>query len=151
MKTLREKIFHAIRKHQPKRQIVMYPWDQIRSILILTNGEDVEKITRQLIHEKKNVDVVHVPQKQDVCWLTGRPKSIVLESLQARHYDLLIDLTQQPNITQWYMALYSKAGFKTGRHTIDNIYDLTIETPPQESPTFLFEQIVKYIQMLTKK
>ena len=103
-----------------------------------------------LLEEGKQVYEIVIPDKKDICWLTEMPKKHVREAIQARHYDLLIDLTQQSSITMQYMAMYIKAGLKTGRNIGKNIYDLSIDTPAKESPDYLYEQIVKYIQMFTR-
>ena len=151
MNKFREKIFDWCLKRQAVRQVVMYPWKDIRSIVILHEGHAVGKWVQQLQREGKLVYEIVMPDKKDICWLTEMPKTQVREAIQARYYDLLIDLTQQSSVTMQYMAMYIKAGFKTGRYIGKNIYDLSIDTPAQESPDFLYEQIVKYIQMFTQK
>ena len=150
MDSLREKIFDWCLKHQAARQVVMYPWKDIRSIVILHEGLPIDAIIQQLKQEGKQVDVLTLPNKENICWLTSMPKKEVREKVQSRHYDLLIDLTQQTSITMQYMAMYVKAGFKTGRNIGKNLYDLSIDTPAQNTPDFLFKQIVKYIQMFTQ-
>ena len=148
---IREKIFDWCLKQQSARQVVAYPWNDIRSIVILHEGHAVGNLVQQLQREGKQVYEIVMPDKNDTCWLTEMPKTQVREAIQARYYDLLIDLTQQSSVTMQYMAMYIKAGFKTGRYIGKNIYDLSIDTPAQESPDFLYEQIVKYIQMFKQK
>ena len=121
-----------------------------RSIVILHEGIEVEHIAQQLRREGKEVVVWALPEKKDICWFTAKPKKELLNSLQSRHYDLLIDLTQQTGITMQYMAMHVKAGFKTGREIGKKLYDLSISTPAQSTPDFLYQQIVKYIQMFTQ-
>ena len=150
MDCLREKIFDCCLKHQAARQVVMYPWKDIRSIVILHEGLPIDAIIQHLKQEGKQVDVLTMPNKENICWLTSMPKKEVREKVQSRHYDLLIDLTQQTSITMQYMAMYVKAGFKTGRNMGKTLYDLSIDTPAQNTPDFLFKQIVKYIQMFTQ-
>lgn len=150
MDSLREKIFDWCLKHQAARQVVMYPWKDIRSIVMLHEGLPIDAIIQQLKQEGKQVDVLTIPNKENICWLTSMPKKEVREKVQSRHYDLLIDLTQQTSITMQYMAMYVKAGFKTGRNMGKTLYDLSIDTPAQNTPDFLFKQIVKYIQMFTQ-
>ena len=147
---IREKIFDWCLKQQSARQVVAYPWNDIRSIVILHEGHAVGNLVQQLQREGKQVYEIVMPDKNDTCWLTEMPKKHVREAIQARHYDLLIDLTQQSSITMQYMAMYIKAGLKTGRNIGKNIYDLSIDTPAKESPDYLYEQIVKYIQMFTR-
>jgi hypothetical protein len=96
----------------------------------------------------KEVVFFSMPQKKDISWLTERPKKDVLELITARHYDLMIDLTQEPILTMKYMAMYVNASFKTGLHMPDSTLDMTIDTPAQETPDFLYEQIKRYLWML---
>lgn len=129
----------------------MYSWQDIRSVLILHEGLEVEHIAQQLRSMGKEVQVCAMPNKKEIGWLTGMPKKEVRERLQSRHYDMLMDLTQQTNITMQYLALYTRAGIKTGRDIGKKLYDLSIDTPAQPTADFLFEQIVKYIQMFTQR
>ena len=122
----------------------------MHKVVILIDKGDVSNIKHLLESEGKQVDVFTMPDKKDICFFTERPKSNIRETIQTRKYDLLIDLTQNPCLTMLYMGMYIQAGFKTGRYTEKNIYDLTINTPAQEKPDFLYEQIVKYIQMVTQ-
>ena len=151
MNKIREKIFDWHLRHQAKREVVMYAWKDIRSVVILHDEVEVKHIAGQLQREGKEVQVWSMPEKKDIYWLTGMPKKEVREEVQSRHYDLMIDLTQQPNITMQYMAMYVKAGIKTGRDIGKGLYDLSIDTPAQQTPDFLFEQVVKYIQMFTQR
>ena len=151
MEAIRQKIFDWHLRHQATRQVVMYPWQDIRSVLILHEGLEVEHIAQQLRSMGKEVQVCAMPDKKEISWLTGMPKKEVRERLHSRHYDMLMDLTQQTNITMQYMALYTRTGIKTGRDIGKKLYDLSIDTPAQPTADFLFEQIVKYIQMFTQR
>ena len=148
---LQEHIFNFIYKRQPKRNVVMHPWKDVRSVAVISDNNHIDHIVQEISKDARAVDVFLLPDKKDICMVTARPKLPLREALAARQYDLLIDLTQEPSITLLYMAMYIKAGFKTGRYIGKNIYDLSIDTPAQESPDFLYEQIVKYIQMFTQK
>ena len=105
----------------------------------------------QIEETKKEVVLFTMPDKKDICWLTQRPKSKLREDLMARHFDVLIDLTQQPSLTMQYMAMYIRTDFKVGRFMREGIHDLTIDTPPQAAPDFLLEQIIRYINMFSQK
>ena len=89
-----------------------------------------------------------MPEKQDICWLTERPKKEILERISARPFDILIDLSQEPSRTLQYMGMAIRADFKVGRFMREGIHDLTIDTPSQAAPDYLFEQILRYIEML---
>lgn len=152
--SLKEQIFNYIRRNRPARNVVMPRWDRPCRIAILHDGGDVSALVRQLTADstpatRKQVDVFAVPDKKQVCALLSRPKKEVLRAITAQEYDLLIDLTQQPTLVSLYMALYIRAAFKVGRYTRDGIYDLTINTPAQDTPDYLFTQIIKYLHIFT--
>lgn len=150
--SFKEKIFNYLLQHRPARQVIMPRWDKPCRIALLHDGGDVSPLVRQLTEgstsaTQKQVDVFTVPDKKQVCTLLQRPKKEVIQAVTAHEYDLLIDLTQQPSLVSLYMAMYIRAAFKVGRYTRDGIYDLTINTPPQDTPNFLFTQIIKYLHM----
>lgn len=147
MNKLREKIFAWLQKRQAARQIVMPQWDHIRSVVILYHNDNIQHIIKQIQAQDKDVVLFTMPDKKDVCWLTERPKTDIIESITARKYDILIDLTQEPSRTLQYMAMYIRADFKVGRFIREGIHDLTIDTPPQAAPDYLLEQILRYIDM----
>ena len=151
MNKLREKIFAWILKRQPARRVVVPQWNNVRTVAVLYPNDTIKHIIKQIEETKKEVVLFTMPDKKDIYWLTQRPKSELREDLMARHFDVLIDLTQQPSLTMQYMAMYVHADFKVGRHTREGIYDMTIDTPAQEKPDFLFEQIIKYINMFSQK
>jgi hypothetical protein len=149
--TIRDRIFSWILKRQAKRKVAIPRWDDVRSIAIIYPNNNIQHIIRQIEENDKEVIIFTAPSKKEICWLTERPKTEVREMLMARPIDILIDLTQQPSRTMQYMAMYVRADFKVGRHTREGIYDMTIDTPAQETPDFLYEQIIKYINMFSKK
>lgn len=151
---LKEQIFNYLLHHQSPRHVVMPQWEKVQHIAVLHDNGDisdlVQKLTRQTpAAAPKQVDVFVVPDKKQVCTLLNRPKKEVIRTLTARKYDLFIDLTQQPTLVSLYMALYIRAAFKVGRHTREGIYDLTIDTPAQDTPDYLFAQIIKYLHIFT--
>lgn len=151
MNTLRKKIFAWILKRQATRKVIMPQWDKVRSVVILYPTNDIQHLIKEL--EEANKEVVHytMPNQNDICWLTERPKGNLIEEISSRQYDLLIDLTQKPSRTMQYMAMYVRADFKVSRHILEGIYDMTIDTPAQETPEYLFQQILRYIDMFGKK
>lgn len=144
---LKENIFEFILKRQGARQVKMPVWKNVHSIAILHQHANIQHIIKELSKDGKKVVAYDMPDKKDICWLSDRPKGKVRDMITTNQYDLLIDLTQQPSLTMQYMALYIKAGFKTGRHLRDGIHDLTIKTAAQDKPDYLFEQIMRYIRM----
>ena len=151
MNELREKIFAWILKRQLARKVVMPQWNEIRRVVVLYPNGNIQHIIKQIENSDKEVVQFTLPDKKDINWLTKRPNSDVRERIMARHFDLLIDLTQQPSLTMQYMAMYIRADFKVGRFIREGIHDLTIDTPPQAAPDYLLEQILKYINMFGQK
>lgn len=151
MDNLREKVFAWILKRQSSRKVVMPQWDSVRSVAILYPDHNIQHIVKQIESQDKEVVVFTHPEKKDICWMSCRPKEEVRNLLMAREYDVLIDLSQQPSLTLQYMAMYIRADFKVGRHMREGIHDLTIDTPPQVSPDYLYEQILRYLNMFSQK
>ena len=151
MNELREKIFAWILKRQVTREVIMPQWKDVRRVAVLYPNNNIQHIIKQIEKSDKEVVLFTLPDKKEINWLTKRPSSEVLEQIMARHFDLLIDLTQQPSLTMQYMATYIRADFKVGRFIREGIHDLTIDTPPQAAPDYLLEQILKYINMFGQK
>ena len=74
MNQFRDNIFSWIAKRQASRQVVMYPWKDIRSVVIMHEGLNVDDIAQQLKQEGKHVDIWTMPNRKDICWLTAMPK-----------------------------------------------------------------------------
>lgn len=129
----------------------MPTWDEVRSVAVLYPTDDIQHLIQKIEQSQKDVVLFTMPDKKKICRLTQRPKSDVKEQISARQFDILIDLTQEPSRTMQYMAMYICADFKVGRYTREGIYDMTIDTPAQETPDYLFEQIIKYINMFSQK
>ena len=148
MNKLREKIFEWFLKRQAARTVHIPNWKQVRSVAVLYPNNNIQHIIKQIEQADKDVVVFTMPEKQDICWLTERPKKDVLELIGARPFDILIDLSQEPSRTLQYMGMAIRADFKVGRFMREGIHDLTIDTPSQAAPDYLFEQILRYIEML---
>lgn len=147
---LREKIFAWILKRQAARKVVMPQWNAVRSVAVLYPNNNIQHIVKQIEKDSKEVVLFTMPDKKEINWLTERPKTDVHELISARQFDVLIDLTQDPSRTMQYMAMDIRADFKVGRFIQEGIHDLTIDTPSQSTPDFLFEQILRYIEMFGK-
>lgn len=144
---IREKIFCYIQKRQAKRSASMPNWKDVRSVAIIYPTDTIQHIIRKIESENKDVNLFIMPDKKEINWLTEYPKKDIQGVVSARKYDVLIDLTQQPSRTLHYMAMYIRADFKVGRIYREGIYDMIIDTPAQDTPDYLFEQIMKYIAM----
>ena len=105
----------------------------------------------------------------------GYPRKELVQDLQQQRYDLVIDLNQSNTLPLRYLCLLADAGFKSGMapmevrspgrtientekavgqqsgrtaersETIKSPCDLQIKTQPQETPEFLFQQILHYL------
>lgn len=157
---------------QPERNVVFPDFNNVRSVLVLFESDLLEKntvvksIANELGKEDKDVVLWGYCEKKDIQSpilphlrilgtrdynILGAPKEDIINDLHKRQYDLLIDLTQHPCQPLRYLALYARAEFKTGMDLGAGVHDLLISTPAQETPQFLFEQIVKYLKMIQPK
>ena len=151
MNKLRERIFAWLLKRQVARKVIMPQWNKVRSVVVLYPNDNIQHIIKQIKQMDKEVVVFTLPNQKQISWLTERPKSEIRELVMARHFDVLIDLTQHSSLTMQYMAMDIQADFKVGRFIREGIHDLTIDTAPQEAPDYLFEQIMKYIEMFGRR
>ena len=117
---------------------------------------------------KKEVQSAVLPQSRivgmkDFTFL-GYPRKELVQDLQQQEYDLVIDLNQSNTLPLRYLCLLAKAGFKSGMAAggdagisptvnekkgncqhIQSPCDLQIKTQPQDTPEFLFQQILHYL------
>lgn len=148
---IREKILNWFLKRQAARNVVMLNWEKARTVAVVYPNGNIQHIIKQIENANKEVVLFTLPDKKDICWLTERPKKELIERFGARQFDILIDLTQEPSRTIHYIAMSIHANFKVGRFIREGIHDLTIDTPSQAAPDYLFEQILRYIDMFGKK
>ena len=117
---------------------------------------------------KKEVQSAVLPQSRIVgmkdfnCF--GYPRKELVQELQQQRYDLVIDLNQSNALPLHYLCLLANAGFKSGMAStgdagvspavngkkinyqiVQSPCDLQINTQPQETPEFLFQQILHYL------
>jgi ADP-heptose:LPS heptosyltransferase len=151
MDKIREKVFNFRLNRQAKGSASMPNWADVRSVAIVYPNDNIQHIIKKIEAEDKEVVLFTMPEKQEVNWLTECPKADLQGVLNGRKYDILIDLTQQTSRTMQYMVMYARADFKVGRHNREGIYDMIIDTPAQETPDYLYEQIIKYIDMFGKR
>ena len=117
---------------------------------------------------KKEVQSAVLPQSRivgmkDFTFL-GYPRKELVQDLQQQRYDLVIDLNQSNTLPLRYLCLLADAGFKSGMaaggdagisptvnekkgncQIIQSPCDLQISMQPQETPEFLFQQILHYL------
>ena len=169
---IRERIFEYRLRKEASRQAVFPKYENVRSVLLLYESEMSEKNTTvksirdYLLAQDKDVVLWGFCDKKEILSLVlpqsrimgrrdlnllGSPKEEVVKDLQKRHYDLLIDLTQRPCLPLRYISLYARTEFRAGLNMAGARNDLLINTAPQETPQFLFEQIEKYLKMIQTK
>ena len=78
MNKLREKIFEWFLKRQASRTVHIPNWKQVRSVAVLYPNNNIQHIIQQIEQADKDVVVFTMPEKQDICWLTERPKKEIL-------------------------------------------------------------------------
>lgn len=148
---LRNILFRYHLRRQSRPEVVMRTWESVRTVAVLYDCGDETAIRQLLAAKDKHIDFFGTPQPEDISWLTQQPSAQMMQDIRGYHYDLLIDLTQQPSLTMHYMAMAIRSDFKVGRQICDGIHDMTINTPAQSTPYYLLEQILRYIQMFTTK
>lgn len=87
----------------------------------------------------------------------GLPKTVQVEQFTERHYDLLIDITEQPCFFGKLITANSNADLKVGYSNSEigdegnmEMYDLTIQGNEKMDFKDYIEQIVKYLTMIKK-
>lgn len=164
---LKDKIF-AYRLRKTEVQAAAFPdYQNIRSVLILFESDPVEKnadilkIRDELLQQDKDIVLLGYAEKKEITSLVlpqrrilglnditfwGGLKDDVVNDLQKRRYELLIDLTQRDVRPLQYAALLARADFKVGIRRDNKLYQFMVDTPAQQSPRFLFDQIQFYLR-----
>ncbi|MBQ1874887.1 MAG: hypothetical protein II144_04275 [Paludibacteraceae bacterium] len=168
MNKIKAFIFRFFQRRQPARRASFPHYDQVRSVLVIFESdllEDnrvvTETIRKKLLADDKDVVLLGYAPKKEIQSpilpqsrimglkdhnLLDIPRSELVESLQRRQYDMLIDLTQTPILPLQYMTMYARADFKTGMQRENGLLDFMIQTEPQDSPLFLFDQIIYFLK-----
>ena len=173
--SIKEKIYSFIARRQPQREAKWPHWESVKHVLVLYESDFVEKnptiraIRAEL--QKHHIDAVfwgYVPKKEVQSAVLpqsrivgmkdfncfGYPRKELVQDLQQQEYDLVIDLNQSNTLPLRYLCLLADAGFKSGMAPIGQLpntpmvqspCDLQIKTQPQETPEFLFQQILHYL------
>ena len=169
------------------RRFVTY--DKAKTVLILFESDVIEKnpAIRKIISslqddgkkvsawgyiDKKVINTAIFPDfrilNNDQTDFFRKPVISYINELENHEYDLLIDLTLKPLIPMQYIAMYSKAVFKTGIHKSDlNIYDFVMDveslmTPVEKTEndepaetlvdeTYVYDQIIFYLKSIQSK
>lgn len=163
---LKNRIFEHRLKKQPPRNIRFPHYEDVKDILLIYESDIMEKntaikeIARKLQDEGKNVTTWGYVDRKDVSSpqlpnsrmtgksdlsLTGALDKKLAEDLRSAHYDLLIDLTQHPCLPLHYAAMLANCTFKAGRHIVDGLHDLMIDTEPDDNPNVLYKNIMHFI------
>ena len=168
MNKIRAFIFRFFQRRQQARNVRFPRYNQVRSVLIIYESDFMEDnrvvtdtIRKRLLADDKDVVLLGYAPKKEIQSpilpqsrimgqkdhnFFGIPHSDLIESLQRRQYDLLINLTQTPSLPMEYMTMYARADFKTGMQRDNGLLDFMIQTEPQDNPLFLFEQIIYFLK-----
>ena len=120
-------------------------WEKVKTIGLIFTVGDAERWN--LIHRFITAQESHVP------------KEGVIDSFINRHYDIIIDTTEQPDFFGKYITAASDANIKVGYTNTESdedeglmdMYDLAIQGKETMDFKDYIEQIVKYLMMIQKK
>ena len=158
-------------------------WEQIKTIGLIFTVGDSERwnlihrfITAQESHGKEvyligyqaknyEIDYIFSHTKTTICHekedfnYVGLPKEGVIDGFVNRHYDIIIDTTEQPNFFGKYVTAKCEANLKVGYTNTEaekdegvmDMYDLAIQGKEAMDFRDYIEQTVKYLMMIQKK
>lgn len=162
-------IFHKKMQKQSARKVHFCTYEQAERILIVYESDHLERnpfikeLVRIMMMDKKDVTTWGFINKKDVA-SPILPQSRILEARDLRlwgdltdqvkndlsqtHFDMLIDLTQNPCLPLHYVTLYANSKFKVGRRIEDGLLDFMIDMPAQENAEILYHQIMHYLNTI---
>lgn len=170
---LMERILYGKLKQQMEknagRKIVYRSFDEIKTVLLLYEAgmPDAAVCINTLLSEGKEViQYVYNPsqktKKTEQCpdhilskaglnmW--GVPSASVRNRFAAMKADLLLDLTAPDCYAMKYLVVNHPASFKAGMNwNNDNYYDFAVSAIENRSITYLFDQILFYLQAIKSK
>ena len=86
----------------------------------------------------------------DLDWW-GMPKAAKVRDFMEMNFDLLLNITLEPNFAVDYVTALSKAKFKIGSSPNDeNYFDLNIKVGENKDPMYLAKQQIFYLAQLNK-
>ena len=169
---LKQYLFHYRLRHLPARQAKWIEWEQVRNILVLYESDYTEQNTvikhlRDSILaedkdatlwgyvDKKEITSLILPQSRilgakNITW-SGMPDKSIIEDLNNRYYDLLIDLSQHPLLPLQYLAMYARADCKVGMKLTDGIHDFMVDMPAEDTPEHLYQQLRHFLSTIRSK
>jgi hypothetical protein len=166
---------HELGQLQSVRSQNKFNFDKIKTIGILfdsTNSDDYEIVKRYVdylkehskkvkalgfFNAKEMPSVTYFKSEYDffsiaeLNWM-GIPTSEPVKGFIAEEYDLLIDLNILDHFCLRYVSALSKAKFKVGKFTEDNIkvLDMMIDSDNTKTVKYFLRQVDAYIMMLNK-
>lgn len=144
---------------------------EIQNVLLLCHAEDAEEVNRCAACLKKagkkvnlcvyetvpaatrNDDspIIYVCPAQDVT-VWGFPESPVMQKVIACKPDVVIDLTRKKEYVMQYLLLRSECDFKAGIRSEEKaFYDFSVSATENKELSYLFEQIIFYLQTIRSK
>lgn len=171
---LRKLIFKYIVKHREQRSATFKNFDSVKNILIIFESDLTERHLQinQLIKELNNKGKFvsawgYIERKHPITMIMrdfrvlgranldilNRPNKKMREDLQKMHFDMLIDLTTNPDILPLrYLTFYANADFKAGKGNYEEpyIHDFMIDMPEETAndSSRLFDQIIRYTSII---
>ncbi|MCC8170757.1 MAG: hypothetical protein LIP00_03030 [Parabacteroides sp.] len=144
---------------------------EIQNVLLLCHAEDAKEVEQCAVRLKKegkkvaicmyettaaasrndDSDTFYVCPAQDVT-VWGFPESSVMQQVAACNPDIVIDLTRKKEYVMQYLLLRSECDFKAGIRSEENaFYDFSVSATENKELSYLFEQIIFYLQTIRSK
>lgn len=145
--------------------------NEIHNVLLLCHAEDAKEVEQCAVRLKKagkkiticmyettpaasrndDSDILYVRPSQDVT-VWGFPESSVMQKVNACPSDIIIDLTRKNEYVMQYLLLRSECDFKVGIRSEENaFYDFSVSATENKELSYLFEQIIFYLQTIRSK
>lgn len=167
---IQEFIFQQIQKrrsHNPRYQ----SYRSAKKVLLLFESDIQERniqmkaLVRQMQEDGKVVTAWgYVPEKkvaesailrdyrvlaQQNFNFWGLPQQDTQNDLCREHFDLLIDLNMNDQLSMRYLNLFADADFRCGKRTDEpHLNDFMVDIKYEDNPAFLFDQIVHYLKAI---
>jgi len=124
--------FHYIQNFFNKRQVVF------RHLCV--HSENIEFVVEPNVLIPKNLN-----------WL-GFPKHGTVDNFTEMHFDILLNIAMEQNVTLDYLTLVTNAKFKVGgQANLKNYFDLNINIGQNQNALYLAEQQIFYLGHLNNK
>ncbi len=145
--------------------------NEIHNVLLLCHAADADEVKQCAARLKKagkkvtvcmcetasaasrngDPDIFYVSPAHDVT-VWGFPESSVVQKVNACTPDIVIDLTRKNEYVMQYLLLRSECDFKAGIRSEEKaFYDFSVSATENKELSYLFEQIIFYLQTIRSK